>query len=136
MDSRKLVFQETGWIALGEVVLSAIMVGIFALAGYFAMNVVWGALVGAGIIVGNHFLMAVTVSVAADRAKAGEPKRAKAMIQLSGTLRLLAMGGILVVAIKAGCNVLATVLPLAFIRLILLLMEFFRKKGDGWTESK
>ena len=36
----------------------------------------------------------------------------------------------LVVAIKLGANVIALVLPLAFVRPILLLAEFFRKKGD------
>lgn len=132
MDSRKIVFRETAVVAIGEVILSAIMVGVFALTGFFRMNVLWGALVGCVVIILNHFFMAVTVSVAADRAQAGDAKRAKTMVQLSSTVRLLLMGGALFIAIKAGCNVIAAVLPLAFLRVILLLSEFFRKKGDGW----
>lgn len=132
MDSRKIVFKETAIVAIGEVILSSAMVGVFALTGHFQLNVLWGALVGTLIIILNHFFMAVTVSLAADRAAAGDPKRAKTMTQLSGTARLLLMGVALIIAIKAGCNVVAAVLPLAFLRVILLLSEFFRKKGDGW----
>jgi len=68
--------------------------------------------------------------LAADRAENGNPKGAQTMIQLSGIVRLIVMGIALVVAIKLGANVIALVLPLAFVRPILLLAEFFRKKGD------
>ena len=130
MDSRKIVFKETAVIAVGELILSAVMVGIFAALGYFEMNVLWGALVGSLVIIANYFFMAVTVTVAADRAEQGDAKKSQAMIQLSGTVRLILMGVALLLAIKLGCNVLALVLPLAFIRPILLVAEFLGKKGD------
>lgn len=131
MDSRKIVMKETAVIAVGELLLSAAMVGIFAALGYFEMNVLWGALVGSLVMIANYFFMAVTVSLAADRAEQGNAKGGQAMIQLSGTVRLIAMGVALLVAIKLGCNVIALVLPLAFVRPILLLVEFFGKKGDA-----
>ena len=130
MDSRKIVFRETAVIALGEVILSAAMVGVFAALGYFQMNVLWGALGGCLVMIANYFFMAVTVSLAADRAEAGEVKQAQKMVQLSSTLRLVLMGIALIVGIKLGANVIALVLPLAFARPILMLAEFFRKKGD------
>lgn len=130
MDSRKIVLQETAIVAVSEIVLSAAMVGVFAALGYFAMNVLWGAVVGCATIILNHFFMAVTVSLAADRAVAGDAKAGTVMVRTSGPIRLLIMGVVMVVAIKAGCNVIATVLPLAFLRPILMLSEFFRKKGD------
>ena len=136
MDSRKIVFKETAILAIGEVILSGAMVGIFALLGYFQMNVLWGAAVGCAVIILNYFFMAVTVSLAADRAQQGDPKAGQNMIQLSSMVRLLLMGGALFLGIKLGGNVLAMVLPLAFQRPILMLAEFFRKKGDVWTESK
>ena len=68
MDPKKIVFRETGIIAIGELVCSALMVGVFAALGYFSMAVLWGALVGTVVMTGNYFFMAVTVSVAADRA--------------------------------------------------------------------
>lgn len=130
MDSRKIVYKETAVIAIGVLILSAAMVGVFAALGYFKMNVLWGALTGSLVTIGNYFLMAVTVSLASEKATKGEAKSAQAMIQLSGIVRLVVMGAALVVAIKLGANVIAAVLPLVFVRPVLLLSEFFRKKGD------
>jgi hypothetical protein len=81
-------------------------------------------------MIANYFFMAVTVSLAADRAERGEVEQAKKMVQTSSVFRLLAMGLVLFLGIKLGANVIALVLPLAFARPILMLAEFFRKKGD------
>jgi len=131
MDSRKIVYRETAVVAVGEVILSAIMVGVFAALGYFKMNVLWGALLGCCVMIVNYFFMAVTVSLAADRAQRGEVQQAQKSVQLSSTVRLVLMGVVLVVGIKLGANVLALLLPILFARPILLLSEFFRKKGDA-----
>lgn len=136
MDSRNTVIKETAILALGEGILSAATVGIFTLLGQFQWNVLWGAAAGCAVIVLNYFFMAVTVSLAADRAAQGSPKAGQNMIQVSSVLRLILMGGALLLGIKLGANVIALVLPLAFQRPILMLAEFFRKKGDVWTESK
>ena len=130
MDPKKIVFRETGIIAVGELVCSALMVGVFAALGYFTMSVLWGALIGAFVMTANYFFMAVTVSLAADRAAEGQVKQAQRSVQLSSTVRLLCMAGAMILAIKLGTNPIATVLPLAFARPILMLAEFFRKKGD------
>ena len=130
MDSRKIVIKETGIVAAGELLLSAAMVGVFAALGYFEMRVLWGALAGTLVIVANYFFMAITVSVASERAAGGDAKAAQNMIQLSSAVRLLLVGGAVFLAIKLGCNVVATLLPLAFIRPILMVTGFFRKKGD------
>ena len=130
MDSRKIVFRETAIIAIGEIICSGIMVGIFAALGYFQWNVLWGALTGSAVMIANYFFMAVSVSLAADRAERGDVEQAKKMVQLSSTFRLVAMGLILFLGIKLGANVIALLLPLVFARPILMLAEFFRKKGD------
>lgn len=130
MDSRKIVYKETAIIAVGEIILSGIMVGIFAALNRFQWNVLWGALAGSAVMIANYFFMAVTVSLAADRAERGEVEQAKKMVQLSSVGRLIAMGLVLFLGIKLGANVIALVLPLAFARPILMLAEFFRKKGD------
>lgn len=136
MDSRKIVFKETAIVAVGELICSGLMVGVFALLGYFKMNVLWGALAGCCVMIVNYFFMAVTVTLAADRAEQGDPQAGQRMVQLSSTVRLVLMGLALFLGIKLGANVIALVLPLAFQRPILMLAEFFRKKGDVWTESK
>lgn len=131
MDSRKTVIKETAFVAAGEVILSAAMVGVFAALGHFQMNVLWSALVGCAVIVLNHFFLAITVSLAADRAEQGEVAEAQKMIRLSSAGRLVTMGVALLVSILLGANVLALCLPLLFIRPILMVGEFFRKKEDS-----
>ena len=129
MDHRKTVLKETLAVAVGELVCSALMVGVFAALGYFQMNVLWGALAGSIVMIANYFFMAITVNLAADRAEKGEVTQAKKMVQLSSTVRLIVMGVALVVGIKLGANVIALALPLAFLRPVLMVTEFFRKKG-------
>lgn len=130
MDSRKIVLQETLIVAIGVLVCAAAMVGVFAALGYFQMNVLWGALAGSLVTVGNYFFLAVTVSLAADKATEGQVQQAQKMIRLSSTVRLVVMAVALFVCIKLGANILALVLPLVFERPVLMVAEFFRKKGD------
>ena len=130
MDSRKIVLQETLIVAIGVLVCAAAMVGVFAALGYFQMNVLWGALAGSLVTGGNYFFLAVTVSLAADKATEGQVQQAQKMIRLSSTVRLAVMAVALFVCIKLGANILALVLPLVFERPVLMVAEFFRKKGD------
>ena len=130
MDSRKTVFKETAVIAAGELILSAAMVGVFAALGYFGWNVLWGAVTGAFVMIANHFFLAVTVSLAADRAQRGEVKTAQNMIRLSSVVRLILIGAAVALAVKLGCNALAVLIPMLFVRPVLMLAEFFGKKGD------
>lgn len=131
MDSRKEVLKQTGIVAIGVLLCSAVMVGVFALLGHFNIQVLISALAGSATIILNHFLMAVTVTLAADKAQKGETAAAQKMIQLSGIVRLVLMGVIVIVGIKAGGNVLALALPLLFLRPVLMLTEFFGKKGEA-----
>lgn len=130
MDSRKVVMRETAAMAVGEILLSAAMVGVFAALGYFKMNVLWGALFGCLVMIVNHLLLAITVSMATDRAAKGNVQQAQKMIQLSSSTRLILLGVVLVVCLKLGANPLALLLPLLFARPILMLWELFGKKED------
>lgn len=130
MESRKIVLQETAIIAIGEFLCCAIMVGVFALLGKFDMSVLLGGLFGWILTVGNFFFMAIGTSLAADKAQAQDVKGGKAVVKSSMALRLLVLFVLLFALAKSGiCNVIALVLPLAFIRPVLMFGEFFRKKG-------
>lgn len=130
MDSRKTILKDTALLLLGELVGSALMAGVFSAFHAFSMTVVFSALLGCLVITTNYFAMAVVLSLAADRAEAGDLKKAQQMVQLSSTVRLVCMGVILLAAIKLGANVVALLLPLLFMRPVLMLLEFFRKKVD------
>ena len=130
MDSRKIVLKETLIVAVGELLCCGIMVAVFIALGFFEMNVLWGALVGFGITVANFFFMAMVASLAADRAEQGQVQQGKKLIQISSIARLACIGIAAVVGYKLGANIISLVLPLAFVRPVLLVSEFFRKKGD------
>lgn len=130
MEAQKIVYKETAIVALGELICCAVMVGVFAALGYFRMNVLWGALAGALIMTANYFFMAVIVSLAADKAQQEQVAQAKRMVKLSSVVRLILMAVLLFACIRLGANVIALVLPLVFVRPILMVAEFFRKKGD------
>lgn len=130
MDSRKKILKDTAVLLVGELIGAALVVAGFAAFNAFSLSVVIGAIVGSVVITANYFAMALVLDLAADRAADNEVKKAQKMIQLSSTVRLLCMGAILLVAIKLGANTIALLLPLLFMRPILMLVEFFGKKGD------
>ncbi len=131
MDSRKIVFRETGIVAVGVAICSAAMVGVFALLGLFDMSVVLGALAGSVLSVLNFLVMAICSSLAADKAAAGDVNGGKALINGSYVGRLVVLFVLLFACAKSGLfNLFALVLPLVFVRPTITIAEFFRKSGD------
>jgi len=130
-DSRKLVFKETAFIAIGELICVALMCGVYALLGKFSIRVVLGGLVGLLVATGNFFALAVVATLASDKAEAGDPASGQKLMRSSYPIRLLVMAGVLILCAKSGFfDVIALVVPLLFIRPILTIAEFFRKKGE------
>lgn len=128
MESRKFIFKETAIVALGQAVCVAIMIGVFALLGSYDRSVLLGSIFGGLAAIANFFFMAVGASLAADKAEQQDVKGGKATVQLSYIVRMVVLAVILFALVKSGlCNVIATVLPLAFTRPILSVGEFFRK---------
>lgn len=131
MNSRKLVLVQTGVVAAGQVICTAVMMGAFALLQKFDSAVLLGGIVGVLVAVGNFFAMALTAMIAADKAQAQDVNGGKATMKASMFGRLIVMGVILVVFGKSGyCDVLALLIPQVFTRPILTVWEFFGKAGD------
>ena len=129
-DSRKLVLKETAVVALGEAVCVALMCAVYALIGKFDLSVLLGGLVGLLVATGNFFALAVVVTLASDKAEAGDPASGQKLMKSSYPIRLLAMAAVLILCAKSGFfDVIALVLPLVFVRPILTITEFFKKKG-------
>ncbi|MBR1683985.1 MAG: ATP synthase subunit I [Clostridia bacterium] len=132
MDSRKEVFQTTGIVLVGEIIVYVLMIGVFALAGYLDGTVWLGGAVGVLLSVANFFLMALNADVAADRAVQQDVASGKKLMTSSYILRLAVIFGILLLLVKSGrCNAIASIVPLAMVRWILTVAEFFRKKGGA-----
>ncbi len=130
MDSRKIVFQETAVILAGQVVCVGIMIAVFALLGYYDGSVLLGGIIGGLLATANFFGMAIVASLAADKAEAQDVQGGQKLMKGSYPMRLLVLAVLLIAFAKSGlCNVVALVLPLVFVRPIMMVGEFFRKKG-------
>ena len=129
-ESRKLVLKETALIAVGEVICVALMCLVYVLMGKFQLSVLLSGMVGLLVAVGNFFALAVVATLAADKAEAGDPSAGQKLMKSSYPVRLLAMAGVLFLCAKSGAfDVIALVLPLLFVRPVLTIAEFFKKKG-------
>lgn len=135
MNARKFILRETALLALGELICTAAMVGVFAMLGYFSYKVILGGAIGLVLAVGNFFFMAITSDAAADKAaQEQDTSTGKKAIKLSYTTRLLIIGVLMFVLAKSGhCNVLAMACPLFFVFPIIMVIEFFRKAGGSKT---
>ena len=128
-ESRKLVFKETAVIAAGVAVFVALMLGIYGLLGYFSLKVLYSALLGLGLAAVNFFVMAMIVTLAADRAEKQDVEGGQKIVKASYPIRILLLGVILFACAKSGIfDILPLVLPLLFVRPAMLVAEFFKKK--------
>lgn len=131
MKARKFILRETAFLAIGELVCIAAMIGIFALLGKLDYTVILGGVIGGILAVGNFFFMAISSNAAADKAAEQNVKEGKALVKSSYFGRLLVVGLLLVVFAKSGhCHVLAMGCPLFFVFPIISVIEFFRKSGE------
>lgn len=131
MDSSKFVLKETTIVALGLLLCVGLMMGLWALLGKFDAAVWLGGLAGGLLATGNFFFMAISASVAVDKAVAQNAKGGQLAMRISYIVRLGVLFIILFVLAKSGvCNVVTAVLPLTFIRPILFVADFFRKPGE------
>ena len=132
MDNRKFVLSQTLTVLVGELVLSALMVAVFAVLGYFDLSVVYGAAAGVVIATANHALLIFGVMAASGKAEKQDVKGGQALVQMSYIGRLAGLFLVLVLCAKSGVfNLIALVLPLVFTRPILTFSEFFHKKGGN-----
>ena len=131
MDSRKIVYKETAVVAIGVAICVAIMLAVFALLGAFDRSVLLGGIVGGVLTIATFFCMAVGTALAADKAEHQDVKGGKAVISSSYALRMVLLFVLMFACVKSGlCDVVALVIPLAFVRPVLTIAEFFRKKGE------
>lgn len=122
----KNLFDEVVKMAIGVFSLSAIMVIVFALLGYFDMKVIWGALLGSTGCVLNYAFLAFSVQNVVKK----EEKSAKGYMGISYILRMLFIAAVIILAIKIECfNYIAAVIPFFFTRIVIMIFNMRVKKG-------
>lgn len=109
-----------------EVLLSGIMLGIYALAGRFTVRVLYSAALGTGMVLLNFAVMIFSL-IRAERFDS--PAKGQLAARVSLLMRMLVLVGVLVLALKYGkLDPLSTLLPLCFMRIALFAGTLAKKK--------
>lgn len=135
MKSRNEFISQVLPLLVGELLLSAVMVAVFAALGYYETGVLLGAAAGSLIATLNHAILILSVNAAAKKAENQNVKGGQALIQMSYMGRLIGLFLILVLCAKSGVfNLIALALPLAFSRPVLVFTDHFNQKKGGVNE--
>lgn len=118
-------------MAVGQTLCVAAMLGVFALLGRLDTIALRGGILGGILAVLNHFFLAMGVVMATQKAQSEDAKGSKGMVQMSFLFRTVVLFVVMFALLKSGlCNVFSLVLPLLFIRPILIVERFFQKDGE------
>ena len=111
-------------VSVGVIILTAVMILVFAVIGKFDMPVLWGALLGCGFTIFNFFLLSISVQNAVTKSEKG----AQGAMGVSYMIRLALTAAMVILAIKMPVfNYVAAVIPLVFPRLIIMILNAGRK---------
>ena len=136
MKVQETVKKETMHIAVGTLLLTAVMLLVFFVLGRLDQPVVLGALLGGGFAILNFFVLGLSVqkSVAS-----GNVTRGKLMMTLSYSLRMLAMMGVVVLGLALPYfSWVTVVLPQLFPRLTISgmqLLGMYKPEKEEKTEE-
>ena len=140
MEAGKAVKREVCRVAVGSLILTAAMLGVFALIGRTEISVLLGGLYGCAVAVGNFFFLGVTVRRIADTENADDPEQiayAKLKMRSSYIARTVVTGGLLIVGLAVlKLNWIACLVPLIFPRITRLAAQLFEKRRVKGSEIK
>lgn len=114
---------------LVELILVGVMLGVYLFLNRFSREVWLGAALGTALTLLNHGAMILSLLRAE---KAESPAKGQLQVRGMYILRMLVLLGIYVAAFKLwDVDVLASLLPLCFLRIAIFISELFRRKKGG-----
>lgn len=129
-DTAKDTFRRLWPVFAAEVVLTGLMLGVYALTGHFSAKALWGALLGAGLSMANFCAMAL--SLLRGEHKGENPEKTRLIARGGTLLRMLVLFGLLFCALKFwALDPLATLLPLILMRISLFAAAFGGEKKEA-----
>ena len=109
-----------------EILLSGVMLGVYAVIGRWSMKILWSAALGTGLVLLNFAVMIFSLILAE---RASSPARGQLAARGNFVLRMIMLIVVLVLALKSGnFDPLATLLPLCFMRIALFSGTLIKKK--------
>ena len=122
-------FHDVFPVMLGELLLTGVMLAVYALIGRSSLKVLWSAGLGAGAVLLNFTVMILALLQAEKR---GSPEKGQLYVRATYALRLVLLAAVLILALKSKVfDPLATALPLCFQPIAVWLFELFRKMKKG-----
>lgn len=122
-------FRDVFPVMLGELLLTGVMLAVYALIGRFSLKVLWSAALGAGAVLLNFTVMILALLQAEKR---GSPEKGQLYVRATYALRLVLLAAVLILALRSKVfDPLATALPLCFQPIAVWLFELFRKMKKG-----
>ena len=147
MNDNKLPKFELLSIIIGEILVSAIVCGVFLITRKFGTDVLLGVILGSAVTIANFLVLVITTNRAIDKImeERGESEmteeeaaefaakhqsKLQAAAKISYIVRTLSLIGALVLAfiIDDVFNVLATLIPLLMLRPILTISQLIKAK--------
>ena len=109
-----------------EILLSGVMLGVYAVIGRWSMKILWSAALGTGLVLLNFAVMIFSLILAE---RTSSPARGQLVARGNFVLRMIVLIVVLVLALKSGnFDPLATLLPLCFMRIALFSGTLIKKK--------
>jgi len=129
----KAIIDETKYVALVVLILSALMEAVFLIIGKWDLTVLFGNLLGGVVSILNFFLMGIGLQSAMNK----DPKDARTTVKFSHTMRFLLIAVVLVLAIFVSLfNIASTMISLFFPSLGIYLKVFLNKKNNVIEANK
>lgn len=126
VDTAKDTFRRFVPVLIAEAALTALMLGVYALAGRWSAKVLLGALLGAGLAIANFSAMVLSF-LRGERTQ--DPEKLRLFARGGTFLRLIVLFGLLFCALKFwALDPLATLLPLVLMRIALFAAAFGGKE--------
>lgn len=127
----KTIIKETIFIACWAVIFSLIMQSVFLVIKKWDYTVLLGNVLSLIVGVGNFFLLGLTIQKAVKK----EEKEAKQFMKLSQMGRMFIIFIVCILGAVLSCfNIFATLIPLIFPRIAIMIRMFTVKKGGGANE--
>ena len=125
----KTVLKETKFIGAWVLIFSALMQAVFLIIGKWDYTVLLGNLLSGFAGIFSFFLLGLSIIKAVS---SGDPAYAKKLMRASQALRTFFMFVVALLGALLPCfNIFATVIPILFPRLALLIRSFMVKRMDG-----
>ena len=130
----KDVLLQVLYVFLFEAVCIGLMLLIYGLSKKLDLSVIYGALAGGLLAIGNFFFLSVSVCHAVDCAEEEKndtaAQKAALAVQRNSVLRKIILIGLYILLFKSGYfNILSALLPLVFVQAGVYVLGFFRKDG-------